>query len=243
MKLLLSAFACEPNFGSEPGVGWNWAIELAGLGLDVWVLTSTSHERAIEREAALAPRTNLHFLYFDLPAWLTWWKKGRRGVHLHYLLWQWGAYRYAKRLHERIGFDRVHHVTYAAIRQPSFMGGLGIPFIFGPVGGGERAPMRMRRGFGYRAQIAEAIRDLSNILVRIDPFMRRTFRQAKTIYTTTQQSRNAIPRRRRFKTEVQLPIGADSTFRAAAPPIDPTIWDHLRPSNMLAASSSSNIRL
>ena len=29
MKILLSAFACAPNTGSEPGVGWRWAIELA----------------------------------------------------------------------------------------------------------------------------------------------------------------------------------------------------------------------
>ena len=25
MKILLSAYACEPNTGSEPNVGWNWA--------------------------------------------------------------------------------------------------------------------------------------------------------------------------------------------------------------------------
>ena len=30
-KILLSAYACEPNEGSEPGVGWNWAIELKKL--------------------------------------------------------------------------------------------------------------------------------------------------------------------------------------------------------------------
>ena len=26
---LVAAYACEPNEGSEPGVGWNWSIELA----------------------------------------------------------------------------------------------------------------------------------------------------------------------------------------------------------------------
>lgn len=29
MKILLNAYACEPNRGSEPGVGWHWAIELS----------------------------------------------------------------------------------------------------------------------------------------------------------------------------------------------------------------------
>ena len=26
MKVLLSAFSCAPNQGSEPGLGWNWAM-------------------------------------------------------------------------------------------------------------------------------------------------------------------------------------------------------------------------
>jgi hypothetical protein len=40
MKLLLSAYACEPSKGSEPGVGWNWATQ-AALDHEVWVLTWT----------------------------------------------------------------------------------------------------------------------------------------------------------------------------------------------------------
>ena len=34
-KILLSAYACEPHKGSEPGIGWNWAIQLASLGHQV----------------------------------------------------------------------------------------------------------------------------------------------------------------------------------------------------------------
>ena len=38
MKILISAYACEPNRGSEPGVGWHTVWELA-KNLEVWVLT------------------------------------------------------------------------------------------------------------------------------------------------------------------------------------------------------------
>ena len=41
MRILISAFACGPNHGSEDGVGWNWAIEAAKLGHEVIVLTQT----------------------------------------------------------------------------------------------------------------------------------------------------------------------------------------------------------
>ena len=32
MRILLSAYACEPGIGSEPGIGWHWALEIARLG-------------------------------------------------------------------------------------------------------------------------------------------------------------------------------------------------------------------
>lgn len=217
MKILLSAYACEPNAGSESGVGWHWAIELTRLGHEVLVLTAACQRPLIERELASNPRNNLQFRYYALPKWPVVDIKDIRPIHLHYLLWQWRASRFARRLHREIGFDCVHHVTYAAIRQPSFMGGLGVPFIFGPVGGGERAPWKLRKGFGWKAFAREAVRDVSTALIRFDPLMRRTFRQAEAIYVTTQESRAAVPRRWRSNTQVQLAIGIDRPLPATEP--------------------------
>ena len=139
MKILLSAYACEPNKGSEPGVGWNWALALAQRGYDVHVLTRSNNRRAIEE--ALAPSNlQLTFHYYDLPQILRFWKHWPGGIYLYYLLWQIGAYRVGKILHSTEQFSLVHHITFVSYRQPSFMGGLGIPFIFGPVGGRDHAP-------------------------------------------------------------------------------------------------------
>jgi len=38
-KILLSAYACEPKKGSEPGVGWNWAIQICKMGNDKKIIT------------------------------------------------------------------------------------------------------------------------------------------------------------------------------------------------------------
>ncbi len=209
MRILLSAYACEPGKGSEPAVGWHWGLELARLGHTVWVLTRANNQPVIE--AALAgqpPASCPRFLYYDLPAWARWWKKGRRGVHLYYLLWQWGAYRLARKVHARTRFHLVHHVTFVSVHQPSFMGNLGIPFVFGPVAGGETAPWRLRLGYGVRGWIIDGLRDLSNLLIRIDPLMRRTFRQARLIFVTSEQTRACLPRRHWVKTRVQLAIGS-----------------------------------
>lgn len=208
MKVLLSAYACEPGKGSEPGVGWHWALEIARLGHEVWVLTRANNRETVEAGLEqLEAMPNLHFAYYDLPRWAKCWKKGERGVYLYYLLWQWGAYCLAKKLHAWKQFDCVQHITFVSVRQPSFMGNLEIPFIFGPVGGGEHAPWRLRFGYGLRGWLLEGLRDLLNLLVRFDPFMRRTFRQAERIYVTSEQTLALLPSRYQGKAGIQLAIG------------------------------------
>ena len=210
-KILLSAFSCTPYRGSEPGVGWHWAVELARFGHEVWVLTWPEDPVAVETEMRENPLPNLKILFYQLPKWLTWWQKGLRGIRLYYLLWQLGAYRFAKRIHQQEHFDCVHHITFGVIRHPSFMGNLGIPFIFGPVGGGERTPWRLRKSYGMRCWIWDFIRDGANLWAKVDPLMFRTFQQADKIYIKTPHSRWIVPKRFWSKTEVQSEIGIDLT--------------------------------
>ena len=47
-KVLVSAYACEPNVGSEPGVGWNWVLKMAQQYEEVHVVTRTG-DRQIDK--------------------------------------------------------------------------------------------------------------------------------------------------------------------------------------------------
>ncbi|HEB71005.1 MAG TPA: glycosyltransferase family 1 protein [Nitrospirae bacterium] len=210
MKVLLCARACAPNKGSESGVGWNWAVELALLGHEVWVLTRARNKPEIEEYLKINPvGENLRFAYYDLPWWSPQWKNNKkpRFIYLHYILWQIGAYRFARKLHSRIGFDLAHHVTWVSVRLPSFMGNLGIPFIFGPVAGGERSPWPLRSGYSWRGWLIDLLRDIVNLFVKIDPVINRTFNQAQYIYVTSEQTKKLIPKRYWSKTHIQLAIG------------------------------------
>jgi glycosyltransferase involved in cell wall biosynthesis len=208
MKILLSAYACEPGKGSEPGVGWNWALALARRGWEVHVLTRSNNREAIQREVAQI-RPNLQFHYFDLPNWARFWKYWPGGIYLYYLLWQIGASQIAMRLHARERFELVQHITFVSFRQPSFMGRLGIPFIFGPVGGGESMPLQLRSGLPMRARVAEGIRTAGNWFVTFDPLMRKTYTEARLIACATQETLQSIPARFREKCIVQRAIGID----------------------------------
>lgn len=206
MKVLLSAFACEPNRGSEFAVGWSWSIALASAGHEVVVLTCSEGRPAIEQQLAgkdQSPR----FVYFDVPKPLRWRQRGP--LHAHAALWQWLAADFAKELHRVERFDCVHHVTYAGMRAPSFMGKLGIPFIFGPVGGGEYAPWPLRRGYSAHGIAMEIARDIANLAIRYSPFMKGTFSSAKHIYVTSQETLALMPLQFRAKVQVELAIGTD----------------------------------
>jgi glycosyltransferase involved in cell wall biosynthesis len=211
VKVLLSAFACQPHCGSEMEVGWKWAVHLAKLGQEVWVLTRSESRPAIELELVRLCEKRLHFRYYDLPEPICrWFSSGRKlSLQIYYALWQWRAVRVAHDLHAHQAFDCVHHVTFAGLRAPSFMGTLGIPFIFGPVAGGERAPWKLRFGYGLKGWLLDALRDLANATVRFNPFMLRTFASATTIYVTSRDTLALLPPAQRKKAVIELAIGSE----------------------------------
>jgi glycosyltransferase involved in cell wall biosynthesis len=185
MKVLLSAYACEPGRGTELGVGWNTVREVARYH-EVWVLTRPDDGReAIEAELERNPIPNLHFVYFTLPIWGGGWKWGQGAFQIHYYLWQIQAYFVARKLHHEVGFDLVHHVTFVKYSTPSFLSLLPIPFIFGPVGGGEVAPKPFYRDFSFKAKLYEFLRNLTRWLGEIDPFTCITVRRSALAWATT----------------------------------------------------------
>ena len=68
-KVLLSCYACEPDCGSEPGVGWNWVMVMAE-DFDVVVLTRSNNRTVIEQALQGGAVKSLSFMYYDLPDWV-----------------------------------------------------------------------------------------------------------------------------------------------------------------------------
>lgn len=47
-KVLVNAYAVSPNWGSEPGMGWNWVSNLARF-CDLYVITEGERQKEIKR--------------------------------------------------------------------------------------------------------------------------------------------------------------------------------------------------
>lgn len=209
LKVLVSAYACEPDKGSEPGVGWNWAKQIARFH-EVWVITRANNRDSIERVLQKEPIPNLHFVYYDVPKWLSFWKKKTRGLYLYYLLWQIGAYRVAKKLHKSVGFDVVHHLTFGNLWLPTFMSFLPIPFIWGPIGGGEEIPLAFWKKFPLNAKIKECLRSIIISSLKINPLFKYNSYKSSLIIAKTTDTANRFNHRYKSKIVVETDVAVDS---------------------------------
>jgi glycosyltransferase involved in cell wall biosynthesis len=210
MKIILSAYACEPGKGSEPGVGWNTAREIAKYH-EAWILTSNTHRAGIEAELAQRPVTNLHFVYLDPLGWVYDWsneeKRTHWSIHLHYYFWQIQAYAVARHLHQDISADLAHHVTYVKYSSPSFLSLLPIPFVWGPVAGGETTPLSFLQDFSFRGKAYELLRSFASRIGELDPCVRLTAQRSAIARATTEDTAQRLRKLGAKNVQVLTQIG------------------------------------
>ena len=162
MRVLLSAFACHPGSGSEPSIGWELSRQLAKWH-EVHVLTDPANRKGISEKLSKTSQPNVEFTYVSaggFPAKLAWKPFSH---HLYYLAWQIAAYRAARQLHAQRRFDVVHHATYVNSWLPTFMGDLGIPFIWN-AGPRETSPLHFLRSMSWRSGLAEIARTFAMLI-------------------------------------------------------------------------------
>jgi glycosyltransferase involved in cell wall biosynthesis len=211
LKILLSAYACEPNKGSEPEVGWKWATTLSKLGHEVHVLTRSNNKIVIEEYLSKNKIGYLKFIYFDFPKWFLKIIKGNSNPnsYLYFFLWQVGIFFKSKTLVKNIKFDFIHHITFVSLRFPSFLCLHNIPFIFGPISGGDRIPNELKKSFSIMSRFNEFLRDLSNKYIQFSPLMNMTFKNSHKIFVNSDATKKLIPTKYHFKTKELLAIGTD----------------------------------
>ena len=209
-RILVSAYACEPGKGSEPGVGWNWVQEISRNN-EVWVLTRGNNAPAIEKALSDTPQPNLHFEYVDVPRWLSFWKRGQRGVRTYYYLWQFAALKRARKLDREQAFDIGHHVTFVNDWLWTFLALMPIPYIWGPVGSHPKSPRCLLAN--RRARVHETLRNLIQVTMRcIDPLYWLSGLRAKRVVAINAQTAGLFPLRlvAGHKTVIEPAIGMET---------------------------------
>jgi glycosyltransferase involved in cell wall biosynthesis len=133
------------------------------------------------------------FEYIDAPAWAVRLKRKERGLYFYYIVWQWLAYKRASVLVARSHFDYVVQLTFGSIWLPTFMHWLGVPFIWGPIGGGEAIPFRLIAMLPIGSRIAQYFRYVLIATVRFNPVVMRPIAEARHILARTEDTARLIP--------------------------------------------------
>lgn len=160
-SVFLSAYACEPNKGSEPEVGYRWLEYYLSQGWYVTLLTRANNKQSLN---IIKTRYNsqLDIIYFDLFSFICRWKKKIGFTNLYYFLWQIFIFIPILKKCRQITFDRVHHVTFVSYRIFSCIIFVKGPLFIGPVAGLEKVPPQLFQYLSRLEQFREFIRSLIN---------------------------------------------------------------------------------
>jgi glycosyltransferase involved in cell wall biosynthesis len=185
------------------------------------VLTRTNNRDCIEELSAKDPQQNVHWVYFDLPLWMRFWKRNGRGVRMYYFFWQLGAYFVSRRLHRQVRFDLAHHLTFGTYWMPSLLALLPITFVWGPLGGAESVPPHFWSSFSFRGKLYELLRDAVRTIADLNPLVRLNARRAAVVLCKSEETKKHLEalacRRAVLCSEVALSVDEIHQLTALAP--------------------------
>ena len=189
MRILLEAYSCRVGEGSEPGQGWGWALALARHGHDVTVFTRPKNRAANQGWIAKNPTPGLTFEY--IPSYCGGAIERRVGKQADYVTWTRRASSRAWLMHRRKPFDVAHHVTFGTILLGSAMPRIGVPFVYGPLGGGQLTPATARPWFegSWRK---ERVRNTVVRATPLNPLARSAVRGAVVLATNDETAQLAL---------------------------------------------------
>lgn len=136
--ILITAYAINPYWGSEQGMGWNFISNIP-KEFKLIVITRGENEIYINRfiKENKLNLSNIEFHYFDFTQ-NSKWNKSSLTVMLHYWIWQIRVVSFIEKANFK--FDICHCLNFHTDWVPSFLFKFNKPFIWGPIGHHEKIP-------------------------------------------------------------------------------------------------------
>lgn len=181
--ILASCYAVNPYKGSEDAMGWNFIRQIARFN-KVIAVTRENNKEAIELYMLQNPDviySNITFIYFDLPYWMRFWKKGSCGAMLYYYMWQKGIIAHVKS--KKLNFDIVHNVNFHNDWTPSFLWKLEKPMVWGPVGHHPLIPSVYLKPYSFKYFVKDRLTWLvKNLFWNYSAGLKKTIKNASHIW-------------------------------------------------------------
>ena len=209
--ILVSAYACEPLKGSEQGVGWNWVLQMAKNN-KLHVITRANNQKFIEENLPKNISENITFYYFDTSNFIKGLKNKAKGLYFYYWCWQIGIFFLIKKILKLHKFDYSMHLTLGSLWMPTVLPFFKIPFIWGPIGGGEGIPKPFLSQLPLKNRIIQSLRYFLKYFIYINPIVMFSSYKAVSILVRTNNTLDFIPDFFKFKTKVFLETSMESSI-------------------------------
>jgi glycosyltransferase involved in cell wall biosynthesis len=188
-RLLITAYHYDCAYSMESRLSWQRA-QHAAQTYDVTVISArpelypaaaTTTQQPVN--VVLLPLNRLERTLMSLPG----------AYYFGYRLWHRRVFRLAQTLHAKRPFSLVHHVSFCGYREPSDGWKLGVPFIWGPVGGTQLFPIRFLGQLDPLGAVRELARNAGNYCqLHFDRRIRRASRAAAQVLAANTEVANDL---------------------------------------------------
>ncbi|MCC5846412.1 MAG: glycosyltransferase family 4 protein [Verrucomicrobia bacterium] len=168
-RIFINAFACDPEKGSEPGIGWTWVSFIAKRYPTHLVTAEKGRNQvfldAIQSDPELAKNLTVTFLPWKLPG-----EPVRRILlryyqpyyYVFYRQWLNQSFLLAEQMCSEGKLSLVHHCTYMSFRDPGDFWKLPVPSVWGPAAGTNNMPLRFLSSLGAVEGLKHTFRNSIN---------------------------------------------------------------------------------
>lgn len=163
LSILINAYACSPNMGSEPGMAWNWCVNLA-KHCELHIITEGEFRDNIEKVLPTLPQgKNMHFYYNPVSAKIRkmCWNQGDWRFYKYYKKWQWKTYKMAQEICNHTHIDILHQLNMIGFREPGYLWKIpNIPFVWGPIDAKNSFPTAYLKEAPLKTQLFIRLKNL-----------------------------------------------------------------------------------
>ena len=212
-SIFLSAYSCNPDEGSESAVGWSWLFYyLINTDYKIYLVTRTNNLNAVKSQKIIEKYldSRLILIPLDLPQIFLKIKNLNKFLNaIYYYLWQIQAGLICKKICSSTKVHYSHHITYVTLHFPTFLWFSKSDIILGPLAGGDKVPVNLRKSFSLTFRMREKIRDILGALNKYNPLMNLMYSNAKLIFVNSAESKKLIPEKFWHKVKIELSISID----------------------------------
>ena len=196
LNILVNAYACSPNMGSEPGMAWNWCANLANY-CELHIITEGEFRDKIEAVVPTLPQGgNLHFYYNPVSEEVRrmCWNQGDWRFYKHYRTWQYRTYEMALDIMKVYHIDVLHQLNMIGFREPGYLWKIeGIPFVWGPVDAKEKFPIAYLQDAGLKKQLFMRLKNfLTELQLKYSLRVRKTTKHASIVVSASSESQKSF---------------------------------------------------